>query len=135
MSAADTAAERRADDDDLTALEPKQPFLYLLASLVLPGLGTILLGYVRRGIAVMAAPPGVLAIYLLAVRVTTPEGQRVCLAAAHCFTAPGAVSPLWDMAPVMFVTALAIGVFSIVDGYRSAQRWNREHHLLPTVIW
>jgi len=83
----------------------KSPAGHAIASCLLPGLGTILCGKTRRGLSIL----GLSAVFLIGVNVLadllikgTPTGIGTFLAI-----------PVW--------------IWGIIDGYRTAEQWNREH--------
>ncbi|MCK0112491.1 hypothetical protein MWU75_10110 [Ornithinimicrobium sp. F0845] len=82
-------------------VQPRNPVLYALASFLVAGLGTMLGGEVGRGLLILASV--VVAWMLLFV-------PFIWLLTV----------PLW----------LGAWVFSVVDGYRTAQQWNRQHGII-----
>jgi ribosomal protein S27AE len=89
----------------------KSPAAHAWASVVLPGLGTLLCGKTRRGLLIL----GLSALAMIGVNF--------------------AVAALTNNAVVGIGTwlALPLWVWGIVDGYRSAQQWNVEHPAQPGV--
>lgn len=78
---------------------PKNPVVHLLASLLVPGLGTFLNGDLTRGMVIFAAYVSCWIGYLLLV---------------------------WILVGVLFLpVALGIWVFGMYDAYRGAETWNR----------
>lgn len=82
-------------------VQPRNPVLHALASLVIPGLGTMLGGRVGRGLAILGVEFITFLFFLI---------------------------PFigWLLLPVL----LLIWVVSGVDGYRTAQKWNRQHGII-----
>lgn len=82
-------------------VQPRSPVLYALASFLIAGLGTMLGGQVGRGLVILAA---VVVCWML-----------LFIPFVWLLTVP-----LW----------IGAWVFSVVDGYRTAQRWNSQHGII-----
>lgn len=82
-------------------VQPRNPVLYALASFLIAGLGTMLGGQVGRGLLILVA---VVVTWML---LFVPFIWLLTV-------------PLW----------LGAWVFSVVDGYRTAQKWNRQHGII-----
>lgn len=83
------------------AVQPRSPILFALASLLIGGLGTMLAGRVGRGLVIL----GMMLF----------NGLLILIPFLGLLFIPVAVG-LW--------------VFSGFDGYRTAQKWNRQHGIV-----
>lgn len=110
--------------------ERKSAGLHLLASFFIPGLGTIIAGRVGRGVAILGAYVAVWIIGFIIIGATAASVATNCdpttgycsVSNAGAFAGGAIIGFL-----VMFVGALAIWIFGMVDAYQSANKWNREH--------
>ena len=93
-------------------IAPKQPIVHLLASIFIPGLGTILAGRKRRGALILC---GFFLSYL---------GT-----AALLFVGSFLFHAAW-LFMLGWLVVFSVWIFAIVDAYRSAQAWNRERGIM-----
>ncbi len=92
----------------LAAEAPREPLLYGLASLALPGLGQVLQGETTRG----------LTHFGLAVAVPVVGGSLAM------FTPPPARTLVWT---AVGAATLGVAVYSAIDSYELAVAYNRRH--------
>ena len=92
----------------------KDPTISLLASIFIPGLGTILNGETVRGFVLMAC------FYL------APFGGIVLMFLA-AFVSSGVVIPGLLFLVMGVLVSLGVWVWGIVDAYRGAEAHNRRH--------
>jgi hypothetical protein len=113
---------------------PKNPATHAIASMFLPGLGTLLAGRVRRGIALLCMVPAVWAVFFGALS-QVPEAPCTTVtngsdAIARC-SAPSPTPVALDLViPLVMLLWLVVWSFGVIDGYRSAQAWNRAHGIV-----
>jgi hypothetical protein len=90
----------------LPTLTPKNLPLSLLASVFLPGLGTVINGQARKGALLMIPYLLILPLFLLTVR---------------------------DLIGFIFVPFLLyLWVLGLLDAYSSARKYNRQHHFFDS---
>lgn len=115
-------------------LSPKSPGLHLLASLFVPGLGTILAEKQRRGFIILGSYIVLwLSFMVLVFSTRFPQCSYVTkngLMTSVCSAMPQLPVTLIVAMVLAVVVGFPLQIFSIVDGYRSAQAWNRAHGIL-----
>ncbi len=100
----------------LAAEAPREPLLYGLASLALPGLGQVLQGETTRG----------LTHFGLAVVVPVVGGSLAVL------TPPPARTLVWT---AVGAATLGVAVYSAIDSYELAVAYNRQHGFAVSLAW
>lgn len=105
------------------ALTAKSPALHLVASMFVPGLGSMLCGRKSRGAMILAAMAACyvawfgLIIVVFASASSSPLANR-------------GVPASFAFIPVLWLAIMGIWIFGLVDAYRSAQAWNLAHGIL-----
>ena len=114
-------------------LQAKNPALHLVASFFVPGLGSILAGRTVRGVAVLVSTVVLYAAMFTVIFAAAPFPQCSYVTlngrtSMTCAPFPSGPPSGWLIAlPIIYLTILGVWVFGLVDGYRSAQAWNRAH--------
>lgn len=107
---------------------------YLIASLLVIGLGTMLAGRVVKGFwLLLLAAAGTVAIVILYQRVTQETGPTTGLAQAlspggrECLTAGCDAQTLALAALGVALLLLGLWVYGMIDAVRAVHQWNRAH--------
>lgn len=109
------------------ALAPtrKEPFLSVVASFFIPGLGTMLNGQAGKGVAFMVAfffgPPAALMMSFIVFTADLMPDEGIM----------GLPIPETSSNPILIATALAVGVWiwGLIDAYKGAEAHNARNGL------
>jgi hypothetical protein len=112
----------------------KNPAPYVIASLFLPGLGSLLLGRIRNGLALMGATIGCWVAWMIAFVTLIPSlpAPTRCSSETCSGVYYAQVSfphSLFVVMTIFWPIGMAAWVLGIVDALRGTHAWNREHGL------
>jgi len=126
--------------DPVLAAQRKNPWLHLLASFFIPGLGSLLAGHRRRGGIILGVWALGLVLYFVAFFAifnsvasnlpSTNDINNFNNAFTGTSNAFHAFSSLFIFVPIFMIIELGIWVFGLIDAYQAAEKWNREHGIL-----
>jgi hypothetical protein len=112
----------------------RNPFGYWVASLIVPGLGTMFAGRVWKGFClflVASAETGAIAVLANAVMSETTPASGLTLVispnARQCAVAGCNAQTLALVALGLAFLLLGLWIYGIVDAVRSVHQWNRAH--------
>jgi hypothetical protein len=106
---------------------------YVIASLFLPGPGSLLLGRIRNGLVLMGATVACWMAWMIAFLTLIPSLPGIRCSSHTCAgvydTQIGFPHGLLVVMAILGPIGIAAWVLGIVDALRGAQAWNREHGL------